>query len=277
MSDIQKKQPTCSVCGQVGVNKRTAGTPAHPCNLTTARSTQVKTKAARKPTERQMKIDKLFEPDNDGCSRWVSREEVENTDLKPPGRNGNGRYDTYFEDYRYVWEAQKIKKTNMAWRMVGFAYAQGSRDVRADIKNHFKGKPCVACNQTKKNMVVDHKNDLLNDPRVLDPKTQRTDEFQSLCQRCNLSKREVCKKMRNTGKRQGATQINGELALLSVDFISGDETYDPDDVNATVGTYWHDPIAFRTRALEIRDEKRDRQRADVDPELFRLFETMTLD
>ncbi|MBI19452.1 MAG: hypothetical protein CMB73_02635 [Euryarchaeota archaeon] len=31
MSDVQKKQISCSICGQPGVNSRSAGNPGHPC------------------------------------------------------------------------------------------------------------------------------------------------------------------------------------------------------------------------------------------------------
>lgn len=239
--------------------------------------------ALRKPTARQTKIDKLFEPDKNGCSRWVSREEVEKSELNP-GRNGNGRYGIYFSDKRYVWDVAKDTSQRgypvKMYRTIGFADNQaGTCNIRDDIKKHYRGKPCSACcfYGPPESMVVDHKNDLRNDPRVLDLKTQRPDDFQSLCERCNLRKREVCKKMRETGKRQGATQIHCNAAFLGVDFTSGDDTYDPDDVNATVGTYWHDPIAFRMKALQIRDEARDERRADVDPELFRMFESMNLE
>jgi hypothetical protein len=34
------------------------------------------------------------------------------------------------------------------------------------------------------------------------------------------------------------------LRPLGIDFVQGDETFDPNNVNATVGTYWHDPVYF---------------------------------
>ena len=46
-----------------------------------------------------------------------------------------------------------------------------------------------------------------------------------------------------TGKRYGATNIP-HLSVFGIDFIEGDETFDKDNINAMVGTYWHDPVKF---------------------------------
>lgn len=35
-----------------------------------------------------------------------------------------------------------------------------------------------------------------------------------------------------------------DLTSDNIDFISGDETFDTNDPNAMVGTYWYDPVAF---------------------------------
>jgi len=34
------------------------------------------------------------------------------------------------------------------------------------------------------------------------------------------------------------------MAIWEVDFISGDENYEPRDINAMVGSYWYDPVLF---------------------------------
>jgi len=46
-----------------------------------------------------------------------------------------------------------------------------------------------------------------------------------------------------TGKRYGATNIPS-LSVFGIDFIEGDETFDKDNINAMVGTFWHDPVKF---------------------------------
>ena len=49
--------------------------------------------------------------------------------------------------------------------------------------------------------------------------------------------------MKETGKRYGATNIP-QFKFKGIDFIRGDETFDPEDPNAMIGTYWYDPIEF---------------------------------
>ena len=101
---------------------------------------------------------------------------------------------------------------------------------------------CVVCG-SHSDLVTDHKNDLYNDPRVLCAATQTIDDFQCLCNHCNLQKRQVSVKTKQTNQRIPATDIP-QLAIFGIDFIHGDKTFDPSDVNAMVGTYWYDPVAF---------------------------------
>jgi hypothetical protein len=115
------------------------------------------------------------------------------------------------------------------------------RPIRDDIRKAICSKPCVVCVTSK--TVCDHKNDLYNDPRVLNTATQVLDDFQPLCNHCNLQKRQVVKETRATGKRYSAKNIP-IVALFDIDFISGTEEYDSDDPNAMVGTFWYDPVAF---------------------------------
>ena len=91
--------------------------------------------------------------------------------------------------------------------------------------------------------LLDHKNDLYNDLRVLDKNTQLISDFQCLCNHCNLQKRQISKKTKEKGKRIGATSIHS-LAIFKIDFIVGDHNFNKDDINAMKGTYWHDPVAF---------------------------------
>ena len=123
----------------------------------------------------------------------------------------------------------------------------GSRPIRPDIKRHYKCLPCVKCGT--RNTVCDHKNDLYNDPRVLNITTQTLDDFQPLCNNCNLRKRAVSLKRDKEKKRQPPT-----LDILSINggiiFTSGDENYDPNDPNALIGTYWYDPIQFGKDCLD---------------------------
>jgi len=143
--------------------------------------------------------------------------------------------------------------TITALRTVGFSdnHLYGaSRPIRKDIHTHHKAIGCVVCG-SHSDLVTDHKNDLYNDPRVLDAKTQTLDDFQCLCNHCNLQKRQVSKTTKETGVRFSAMRIPS-LAIWGVGFVDGDETFDADDVmNAMVGTYWHDPVEFMKKLKTI--------------------------
>ena len=124
----------------------------------------------------------------------------------------------------------------------GLKNKKNSRPIREDIKKYWNKIPCCSCGR-KSDLICDHKNDLYNDPRVLHAKTQKKEDFQSLCNQCNLLKRQVSKDTKRTGKRYGATRIP-MLKVFGINFIEDDESYDADDVDAMKGTYWYDPVAF---------------------------------
>lgn len=194
-------------------------------------------------TKTQKLVDSIFKPDLEGISEWVSREKLIESELNW-GNNGNGRHGIYFGDNRYIWEKQgtrKITRLRTNGFNENFLYG-ANRPIREDIKKHHKKTGCVVCG-SKSSLVVDHKNDLYNDPRVLNRRTQTIDDFQCLCNHCNLQKREICKITLRYGKRIGATSIPS-LAVFGLDFIEGDESFDKNDINAMRGTYWHDPIEF---------------------------------
>lgn len=127
-------------------------------------------------------------------------------------------------------------------KMCGFLDRISGRPIRKDIRDALKSEPCVVCG-THSQIEIDHKNGLYNDTRVLSSKTQTIDDFQPLCKHCNDQKRETYNYTKNTGKRYPATMIP-MLRPFGVDFVEGDETFDPNNSNATVGSYWHDPVHF---------------------------------
>jgi hypothetical protein len=189
----------------------------------------------------------IFKPDNvTGISDWKTREELDTTKLKL-GNNGNTRHGVVFGVNHFLWETEK---QNGRWngklerlRTIGINDNTNlGAPIGKDIRDFYKNKSCVVC-AVKSSLVIDHKNDLYNDPRVLNIKTQIPDDFQPLCNACNLRKREVCKKSKQLGKRFGATNIP-QFANFGIDFIDGDETLNLSDPNAMKGTYWYDPVEF---------------------------------
>lgn len=174
-------------------------------------------------------------------------------------------YDEDFEldeEQKKMVEEYKQKRRNDGLKMgqgvIGFIIhgvnneESKKRPIRKDIKDHYKQSRCITCGTRK--TICDHKNDLYNDPRVLCEKTQTNGDFQSLCNNCNLRKRAVSIKTVKENKRQPPPYtilaMNG-----GIEFISGDETFNPNDPNAMVGTYWYDPIAFGKQCLKINSQK----------------------
>ena len=202
---------------------------------------------------KKREIDRVFVLNENNVSRWITKEEIEKiSPILDWGNNGVTRNGLLHNDDRYNWEFKRLndKKTGkiLAIRI------NGLNEITISNKNHpisdrihkeirdSKDSACVVCG-SKSYLVTDHKIDLYNDHRVLSEKTQTLDDFQCLCNHCNLQKRQVSKKTKETNKRYGATNIP-QLKVFGIDFISGDENYDPEDPNAMVGTYWYDPPAF---------------------------------
>lgn len=116
-----------------------------------------------------------------------------------------------------------------------------NRDIRQDIREYFKNSLCVVCGNS--DIEIDHKNGLYNDERVLNIKTQCIEDFQPLCRHCNQQKRQSIIVTKKTGKRYKATNIP-QLKIFGIDFTKGNEDFNPNDIDAMVGTYWYDPLDF---------------------------------
>lgn len=215
-----------------------------------------KTKNYLKLTKNQIKIDKVFNPNENGVSKWYTIKEIIDGDLRW-SKNGNVRHNICWQDIRYIWEIKRktSKKTSevTALRTNGFSdeYLNiHKRPIREDIRDFHLKTGCVVCGSNSE-LRVDHKNDLYNDPRVLSSKTQNKEDFQCLCNHCNLQKRQVCKIMKETGIRYKATNIP-QLSIFGIDYIDGGEIFDIKDPKTLVGTYWYDPITFMEKLREIK-------------------------
>lgn len=205
------------------------------------------------------KIDACFCPNDAGVSKWVDRGTV-SSDVKDLGNNGVFRNGVLLQDNRYIWETQrassKPKSKILKIRTAGLnpdGVKSLDRPIRDDIHKLCKAKKCVFCGSSAD--VTDHKNDLYNDPRVLDAKTQVLEDFQPVCTHCNLLKRQKARDRKSSEDRQSAQDVPQIAALFpGLHFTAGNGYYyDEQDPNALLGTYWYDPIAFILKAQEIRD------------------------
>ena len=120
--------------------------------------------------------------------------------------------------------------------------------IAGHIRKHFKGMQCIACSTTKK-VIVDYKNGILNNPRVLDINTQTIDDFQPLCTYHYHIKQQYMRQMLITKIRTPCPDMF--FVSHGIHYIEGTEVFDETDVNWGIGSYWYDLDTFRKKALEI--------------------------
>lgn len=110
-----------------------------------------------------------------------------------------------------------------------------NRNVKKSIKDIIRKKNCVVCGSFS-DICIDHKNDYYDDPKVLCLDTQVIDDFQPLCNHCNLQKRQVCKVEKETKKIYSAKNIP-QFREFRFDFPW-------EKTNAKSESYWYDPVEF---------------------------------
>ena len=192
------------------------------------------------------------EAKENGCSNWIPVETLI-SNFPCWTSNGNGRKGKFLGLHKYIWEPKYEKGKCVAIRTTGFdkaverAKMLKNRPIRPDIKKVMKTKNCLHCN--KKGCIPDHKNDLYNDPRVHNKDKQQLSDFQPLCNACNLLKAKTFVKTEKQGKRQPAPHIITKFGLP--EFIKGDETFNPNDIDGMVGTYWHDIEAYENHCKTL--------------------------
>lgn len=150
---------------------------------------------------------------------------------------------------------QFIEKTNNGKKSTGiigiFVYSKRtnvkSRPINQSIHKVIKMKCCVVCGSTAE-IVCDHKNDLYNDERVLNVKTQLVDDFQPLCNHCNLQKRQVCKQEINAQKIYSAKNIP-QFKIIPFVFPWEKKVFNVNNIQCKVDTYWHDPVEFNRKII----------------------------
>lgn len=91
------------------------------------------------------------------------------------------------------------------------------------------------------------KNDLYNDIRVLNTKTQRLDDFQSLCNHCNLEKRQICKN-EIINKQIYSAQLNLlQFKCYKFKFAWESKIFDLNNIYTKYDTFWYDPVEFQRK------------------------------
>jgi hypothetical protein len=117
-----------------------------------------------------------------------------------------------------------------------------TRPISPNIKSFIKIQSCVVCGSNS-DIICDHKNDMYNDERVLNIFTQKLEDFQPLCNHCNLQKRQIFKMEEQTGQVFSAKNIQRYKCYL-FEFPWEKKVFDKNDINCKNGTYWFDPVEF---------------------------------
>ena len=157
------------------------------------------------------KVDALFQPDKNGYSRKVSREEIENSNLTW-SQNGNGRRNVYFQVQKYKWVAERGKGNKViSLKLDGLNESVIlNQTIRKDIKDKLYTQtrsnfaPTCLVSLVDKDKEIDHRWGRKDSPlydRINDTSKQTIDDFQLLSHSHNQFKREQCKKCTMTNIR----------------------------------------------------------------------------
>ena len=123
-----------------------------------------------------------------------------------------------------------------------------TRPISQNIKSFIKIQSCVVCGSNS-DIVCDHKNDMYNDERVLNIFTQKLEDFQPLCNHCNLQKRQIYKKEQVDEKIYSAKNI-AMYKSYPFDFPWEKKTFDKKDIYNKIDTYWYDPVEFNNKIFK---------------------------
>lgn len=126
-----------------------------------------------------------------------------------------------------------------------------SRQIKQEIQKIITNNRCVNCGTTN-DIVCDHKNDLYNDKSVLNVKTQTIEDFQPLCNHCNLQKRQIAKEEYDNKKLFSAKCLP-QFQIYEYEFPWEKKTYDIKNPYTKKDTYWYDPVEFM-RKIRLYDK-----------------------
>ena len=149
----------------------------------------------------------------------------------------------------FLCEHKKTKHTGIIGIFVHSKKSNDNDNTRTINKQIHKkiinNNSCVICG-TNTQIICDHKNDLYNDPRVLNVKTQTADDFQPLCNHCNLQKRQICKEEIEKSKIYSAKNIQ-RYTKYNFEFPWEKKAFDKKDIYCKNDTYWFDPVEFENK------------------------------
>lgn len=125
---------------------------------------------------------------------------------------------------------------------------KNNRPIKKEILEKIKNNKCIVCGSTTE-LVCDHKNDLYNDIRVLNIKTQLLEDFQCLCNHCNLLKRQNCKDEIKNQKLYSAKNLP-IYNIYNFNFPWEFYNFDLNNINCKKESFWYDPIEFNKKIMK---------------------------
>jgi len=174
----------------------------------------------KKPSNLE-KVISLFNPDENGYSRRVRVEEIENSNLTW-SKNGNGRRGKFFgvQKFKFLVERGKGNKV-ISLKLDGLNESIIlNQTIRKDIKdklneqNRSNFAPDCLIPLVDNDKEIDHRWGRKDSPlygRINDTKKQSIDDFQLLSHSHNQFKREQCKKCTMTNVRYDATMWDDSI------------------------------------------------------------------
>ena len=167
-------------------------------------------------------------------------------------KKANKTYSENESDNKYNETIELFKKNNInnLTNIIGiFVHSERlnriTRPINKSIRAKIICKACVSCG-SHNDIICDHKNDIYNNNRVLNVKTQLNSDFQPLCNRCNLIKRAIYIKEIKNNKLYSAKELE-MYKVYPFEFPWEKKVFDITDISTKDDTYWYDPIEFQNK------------------------------
>jgi len=145
-------------------------------------------------------------------------------------QNDRGLGTEYTIDKRYSDSPRRLEYV----RLLGTSTPKKTASIPKIARDTYSRCNCAHCG-TGSNIQIDHK-----DGRKHHGGKNTIDDFQPLCQHCNLVKREHCKECTKVSKR-----FDARLLGYRTGWILGGRSYTS---AGCIGCYWYDAQAFKQRA-----------------------------
>ena len=194
--------------------------------------------------------DKLNWGNNGIGDRWCNKKfnyTVVYSNGKTSSNNKDKIPDTMIQEFLNQNSHQYNKKQGIIGIFVHSKNTKTSyRPIQKNIRNKILKSKCVSCGSNH-NIVCDHKNELYNVINVLSLCTQSIDDFQALCNHCNLQKRQICKIEKKTNKIYYSAKNLDKFKIYPFIFPWEMKYYDIKNPLTKKDTYWYDPVEFQRK------------------------------